>query len=334
MGGSMKRRELIVKLVCSTAWWPLAVRAQQSRKLLSPNLRLGLVDSSAVNAAHNALIERLSELGFVDGANLSIDYDNSLFEQAFMDAAYADMVKRGVDILLASGSERHLSSAVRAAAGRIPIVFLAMDYDPLRSGHVASLARPGGNVTGLFVRQPELAVKRLEMARHALPRARRVALLWDGNIAKEQYDASSAAAASLGFDLQSVEVGSVSYNLPDAVERTARAGVDAVVLASSFLYYESRAGVAQAALELRLPLIAFAREFVEVGALMSYGVSIPGTWRRAADYVARIARGTNPGDLPIEQPTLFELVVNGRTASSLGLNLPPTLLGRADDVIE
>jgi putative ABC transport system substrate-binding protein len=129
-------------------------------------------------------------------------------------------------------------------------------------------------------------------------------------------------------------VGSVNYDLPDAVERAAKAGVDAVILASSFVYYESRAGVAQASLKHRLPLIAFAREFVEVGALLSYGVSIPDTWRRAADYVARIAKGANPGDLPIEQPTRFELVVNGRTASSLGLNLPTDLLGRADELIE
>ena len=326
----MKRRALALGLAAGA--WPVLARGQQSGKPLRSSLRVGLVAIIAISAAQDALIQRLAELGFVEGQNLSFDHENAFPE--FLDAHYANIVKRGADILLAPESEPILKSAVRAAEGRVPVVFVAIDYDPLKSGYVASLARPGANLTGIFVRQPELAIKRLEIVRDALPRARRVALWWDGNVARDQYEASSAAAASLGFDLRSVEVGSVSLDLDHAFNRVAKVGVDAIILSSSSNYFNSRAGIAQAALEQRLPLIAFAREFVEVGALLSYGVSIPSTWRLAADYIAKIARGANPGDLPIQQPTRFELVVNGRTASSLGLNLTPVLLGRADEVIE
>jgi putative tryptophan/tyrosine transport system substrate-binding protein len=331
-GDGMKRRTINLALGLATAWPPLA-RGQQSGQPLPSTLRLGLVDTGAMTPAQDAFIQRLSELGFVSGRNLSIDHDVN-WDDTLLDAAYADIVKRGTDILLAAGSENLLKSALRAAAGRVPVVFVAMDYDPLQSGYVASLARPPGNLTGVFVRQPELAIKRLEIARDALPRARRVALWWHGRVAREQYEASSAAAASFGFDLRPLEVGNVNYNVADAIKRTSEVGAEAIVLASSPAYYNRRAEIALAAREHRLPLIAFAREFVEVGALLSYGVNAQSVWRRAADYVARIARGTHPSDLPIEQPTTFELVINLRTASSLGLSLTPMVFGRADEVIE
>jgi putative tryptophan/tyrosine transport system substrate-binding protein len=328
----MKRRAINLALGLAAGAWPVLARGQQSSKPLRSSLRVGLVAIIEISAAQDALIQRLAELGFVEGQNLSFDHENAFPE--FLDAHYANIVKRGADILLAPESEPILKSAVRAAAGRVPVVFVAIDYDPLKSGYVASLARPGANLTGIFVRQPELAIKRLEIVRDALPRARRVALWWDGNVARDQYEASSAAAASLGFDLRSVEVGSVSDDFAGAIKRTSEIGAEAIVLASSTAYYNSRARISQAVLENRLPLIAFTREFVEVGALLSYGVNIQSLWRRVADYVARIAGGTNPSDLPIEQPTTFELVVNLRTASSLGLSLTPALLTRADELIE
>jgi putative ABC transport system substrate-binding protein len=325
----MKRRAINLALGLAAAAWPSLARGQQSGK----PLRVGLVDFGRIGSAQeDAFIQRLGELGFVEGQNLSFDRDSAFPE--FLDASYANIVKRGADILLAPESEPILKSALRVAAGRVPVVFVAWDYDPLKSGYVASLARPGANLTGIFVRQPELAIKRLEIVRDALPRARRVALWWDGNVARDQYEASSAAAASLGFDLRSVEVGSVSDDFAGAIKRTSEFGAEAIVLASSTAYSNSRALISQAALENRLPLIAFSREFVEVGALLSYGVNIQSVWRRVADYVARIAGGTHPSDLPIEQPTTFELVVNLRTASSLGLSLTPALLGRADEVIQ
>jgi putative tryptophan/tyrosine transport system substrate-binding protein len=335
----MKRRTVNVALGLAAGAWPVLARGQQSGKPLASSLRVGVVDQVIMSFAHAALIQRLGELGFVDGRNLSLDLDVAGYgvttDAAFFDAAYADIVRRGTDILLALGSERILKSALRAAAGRVPVVCVAMDYDPLKSGYVASLARPGANLTGIFVRQPELAIKRLEIARDVLPRARRVALWWDSNVAREQYEASSAAAASLGVDVRSIEMESPStIMLTDAAKRTSEFGAEAIILASSIPFYNGRAGIALSAQELRLPLIAFTREFVEAGALLSYGVNIQRVWRRVADYVARIAGGSNPSDLPIEQPTTFELVVNLRTASSLGLSLTPTLLGRADEVIE
>lgn len=289
----------------------------------------------ATFSAHTALLQRLAGLGFIEGRNLSIELEQiAISDTRLIDAAYADMVKRGADILLALGDERLLKGARLAAAERIPVVFAAMDYDPLKSGYIASLARPAGNLTGLFVRQPELAVKRLQIARDALPRARRVVLIWDGNVALDQFQASARAASSLGLDFQALEAGNVSYNLVDAVRQAVQMGAGAICLASSTPYYHLRAGMALAALEARVPLIAFARDFVEVGALLSYGVNVDGAWARAADYVARIADGMPPSDLPVEQPTRFELVVNGRTASTLGLTLSNALLGQADEVIE
>jgi putative ABC transport system substrate-binding protein len=323
----LKRRAINLALGLAAAAWPPLARGQQSSK----PLRVGLVGVETFNS-ENAFIQRLGELGFVQGRNLSIDREVNFPE--FLDASFASIVKRGTDILLAAGSESVLKSALRAAAGRVPVVCVAMDYDLLKSGYVASLAKPGANLTGIFVRQPELAIKRLEIARDALPKVRRVALWWDGNVAREQYEASFATAASLGVDLRSVEVGSVSYNFTDAIKQTLEIGAEAIVLASSIVYDESRAGISQAALEHRLPLVAFTRGFVEVGALLSYGANDQGVWRRVADYVALIAGGTNPSDLPIELPTTFELVVNLRTASSLGLSLTPALLGRADEVID
>ncbi len=310
----------------------MVAHAQSADKLRS-SLRVGLAGYlTNFSSAQNAFVQRLAELGFVEGRNLSFNSELTFIPN--LDAAYADMVKDGVDILLALGPESALKSARRAAAGRIPVVFIAMDYDPLRSGYVASLARPGGNLTGLFVRQPELGVKRLEFARDALPKARRVALWWDAGVARDQFEVSSAAAPSFNFDLQSVEVGSTSYDFVDAMQRTMKWGAEAIILASSTMYLYSTASFAQFALEQRLPLIAFAREFVESGALLSYGVNVDDVWRRAASYVASIAGGIKPSELPVEQPAKFELVVNLRTASSLGLILTPTLLARADELIE
>jgi putative ABC transport system substrate-binding protein len=316
-----------------TAAWPLGTQAQQPARTLRSGLRLGMVDAGTMSSALSAFLRRLSELGFVEGQNLSVDHEVSRIMK-HLDEAYAEVVKRGVDVLLALGDERLLKSARRAADGRIPVVFVAMDYDPLQAGYVASLAKPAGNLTGLFVRQPDLAVKRLQITRDALPKARRVALVWDANVARDQYQASAAAAASLGFDLRGVEAGQVSFTVDHVIGQAVAQGAEAIVLASSIHYYNGRAGLAQAALEARLPLMAFARQFVEVGAMLSYGIDVDGVWRRAAEYVARIADGTHPSDLPVEQPTRYELVVNGKTAASLGLTLTPALLGRADEVID
>jgi putative ABC transport system substrate-binding protein len=331
----MQRRAIILALGATSAAWPMVAHAQQADKPLRASLRIGLASYMAtMNSTENAaLFQRLAELGFVEGRNLSVNHEYSMFPN--LDAAYADLIKGGADILLALGPEPALKSARRAAAGRVPVVFIAMDYDPLRLGYVASLARPGGNLTGLFVRQPELGVKRLEITRDALPKARRVALWWDANFARDQFEVSSAAAASSGFDLQPVEVGGgFNYNYDDAVRRTTKLGAEAIILASSPVYGNNKGQIAQLALEHGLPLIAYAREFVETSALLSYGINISDVGRQAAGYVARIAGGVKPSELPVEQPTKFELVVNLRTVSSLGLSLTPALLARADEIIE
>jgi putative ABC transport system substrate-binding protein len=258
----MKRRSIILALGATAASWPTVAQAQQADKPHHSSLRVGLAGyyTNGMSSAQNALFQRLAKLGFVEGQNLSVNSGSLWIPN--LDAAYADIIKDGADILLALGPEDALKSARRAAAGRVPVVFIAMDYDPLRSGYVASLARPGGNLTGLFVRQPELGVKRLELTREALPKARRVALWWDARVARDQFEVSSAAAATFNFDLQSVEVGSTSYDFVDAMRRITKLGVEGIILASSLWYFGGAAQIAQLALEHRLPLIAFAREFV------------------------------------------------------------------------
>jgi putative ABC transport system substrate-binding protein len=328
----MKRRAIILGVGATAAASPMVAHAQQADKSRRASLRVGLAGYiTNMSSAQNALFQRLAELGFVEGQNLSVTREMSYLPN--LDATFADLIKDGADILLAY-EEQALKSARRAAAGRVPVVFIAMDYDPLSLGYVASLARPGGNLTGLFVRQPEQGVKRIEITRHALPNARRVALWWDARVARDQFELLSSAAASYDFDVQSVEVGGSSYDFIDAMRRTTKVGAEAIILASSTVYFDSRGQIAQPALEHRLPLIAFAREFVETGALLSYGINVDDVWRQAARYVARIAGGIKPSELPVEQPTKFELVVNLRTASSLGLALTPTLLARADELIE
>ena len=328
----MKRRAIIAALGATAAARPMVTHAQPANAPRRSSLRLGVAyHISDVGTAVTALFERLRELGFVQGSNLVVDSQMSVI--ADLDSIYAEMVKDGADILLALGPEQALKSARRAAGDRIPVVFIAMDYDPFRSGHVASLARPGANLTGLYVRQPELGVKRLEIARDILPNTR-LALWWDTNVARDQFDALSRAAASHGIDLQSIELGGVSYDYAGAIRRTTELGAKAIILASSAHFFSSRGRIAQTTLEHRLPLIAFAREFVETGALLSYGVNVEEVWRQAAGYIVRIARGAKPAELPVEQPTRFQLSINLRTGTTLDLKLRAALLARADEVIE
>jgi putative ABC transport system substrate-binding protein len=237
-------------------------------------------------------------------------------------------------MLFTTGNDISLLSAQVAAAGRIPIVFIAMDYDPVRLGYVSSIARPGANFTGVFVRQPELAAKRVELAHDALPHVRRL-VLWHLAPFREQVDAAANAAQTLGLEVSRVEMnGNPGQSYDGTFKLTAGLGPSAVILPASNTVRVERAVICRMALAQGIPLVASERELVEAGALMSYGVNVDGVYREAADYIDRIARGEKPGDLPIQQPTKFELVVNAGTAKALGLTIPPSILARADEVIE
>ncbi len=300
-------------------------------------LRVGHASTQTLtdgNPARRAFVARMAELGYVEGRNFLYDFVTVAGPSEIV-AGYASTIGRGAGILLAAGSQNALQGAREAAGDRLPIVFMAIDFDPIRSGYVASLARPGGNLTGIFVQQVELAEKRIEMARDALPKARRLALWWD-YASREQAEAAAAAAAAgaRGFEPHLIEASGQPPAFEAAFRRGESLGVEAVIVPASPVFFRERAEIARLALLHRVPLIAAFREFVSAGALFSYGVDLTDAYREAAAYIDRIARGAKPADLPIGQSTKFDLVLNLTTARALDITFSPVLHARADEVIE
>jgi putative ABC transport system substrate-binding protein len=279
-----------------------------------------------------AFEHRLRELGYVEGQNLVIEFRTGEGKAERYPTLAAELVNLSVDVLLASGPEATLRAA-RHATGTIPIVMVAIDYDPVARGYVAGLPRPGGNITGLFFQQLELTGKRLELLKDALPRLTRVAVLWDA-FSADQLPAAEAAAGRLGVQLQPMQLRNPPYAYAEAVSAAAQARVEALLPLMSPVFFRERARLLELVGTHRLPAIYGQREFVEAGGFMAYGVNFSTMYRRAADYVDRILKGAKPADLPVEQPTKFELVVNLRTAKALGLTIPPSVLMRADEIIQ
>jgi putative ABC transport system substrate-binding protein len=323
----MKRREFIT-LLGGTAAWPLTARAQQARL---PTIGfLGAATASAWGSWTAAFEQRLRELGWTEGRTIAIEYRWAEGRPERYAEIAAEFVRRKVDVIVTVGSA---VPAVKQATSVIPIVF-ALAADPVGAGLVASLARPGGNVTGLSNQQSDLAGKRIELLRDVLPNLRRLAIL--GNVGHPEsvleMDEVQAAARTFGIEVAKLEIRRAQDIAPafEALERQA----DALYVVVSALIASNRTRIMTFALSTRLPTIINIREYAEAGALMSYGPRVPDLWRRAADYVDKILRGAKPGDIPVEQPTKFELVINLTTAKALGLDVPPTLLARADEVIE
>jgi putative tryptophan/tyrosine transport system substrate-binding protein len=229
-----------------------------------------------------------------------------------------------------TASEGAVKSAL-AATQTLPIVIAAIDYDPLARGYVASLARPGGNVTGLFSQQIELTEKRLQLLRDALPKLKAATVLWD-SISADQWQAAQRIAPSLGIRLSGIDLGEPPYDY-DRVLGQAALG-DAVLASMTPAIFPDRARLAEALIRHRMASVFGLRQFAEAGGLFSYGTNIDGLYRRAAEFVDRIAKGAKPADLPVEQPTKFELIVNLKTAKAIGVGLSTSLLLRADEVIE
>jgi putative ABC transport system substrate-binding protein len=281
---------------------------------------------------HVAFEERLRELGYLEGRNLTIDFvqDNDPDRLA---AAVGEFARRGVDIIVTGGQDAALKAAITATVARsTPVVFRAVDFDPLATGYIASLSHPGGNLTGVVFEQPELNAKRLDLLTQAAPQITRIILLYDV-ASLDQRDAVTNAASGLGIPLQAIERHSPPYDYEEALAGSDRARGDALMTTSS-AFGGPAAAIAEAALRHRLPYIGVLRRSAEAGALMSYGANISDMFRISADYVDKILKGAKPADLPVQQPTRFELVVNLKTAEALGLTIPPTILARADEVIE
>src|SRR5215467_2199723 len=273
--------------------------------------------------AHVAFEDRLRQLGYVEGRNLRIDFIQGEDLDRF--ASTVPEFARGVDVIVV-GAEAPLKAAI-AAAHSTPVVFRAVDFDPLEKGYIASLAHPGGNLTGVMLQQPELIAKRLDLLRQAVPSIARIVLLYDV-AGEDQRDAATRAASALGVPLRAIELRNPPYDYENALAGTDGGRGDALVMTSSPF---NRPGAAEVALRHRLPSIGIGRG---AGFLMSYGPSLPDMFRISADYVDKILKGAKPADLPVQQPTKFELVINLKTAKALGLTIPPAILARADEVIE
>jgi putative ABC transport system substrate-binding protein len=309
---------------------PLAAQAQQAVKVA----RIGWLGVDPDGASHlrAAFLEGLRDLGYVEGRNLVVEFRYTGRTLERIPAVATELAALGLDVIVAGTTPNAL--AAKHATRSIPIVFAAAS-NPVASGLVTSLARPGGNVTGLSFLDPELVGKQLELLKQALPRISRVAVLWQPGERPEtdMLKGAEVAARALGVRLHFVETGG-----PNDLDRAfseatkARAGALAVVPTGMFLFERRR--LVDLASSHRLPTVWPFREAVDVGGLMSYAPHLPDLFRRAATYVDKILKGARPGDLPVEQPTKFELVINLRTAKALGLTIPPAVLARADRVIE
>jgi putative ABC transport system substrate-binding protein len=295
--------------------------------------RLGMIVPSRPLPGTRAFEEQLRELGYEQGRNLQLDF-LQLFGADIdrVPKMAAELVSRGVDAVLAGGPEAALQSAM-SATRTVPIVMVAIDYDPLARGYVASLARPGGNVTGVFFQQVELTEKRLELLAETVPGLARVVVLWD-RVTSDQFEAAREAARLLKIPVDGVECTGLPYDYDGALAGVDGAHRDVLLPTSSPFFMADRRRLAAVALDHRLPSMFAFREWADAGGLMSYGPSLTGMYRLAAGYVDRIAKGARPADLPVEQPTKFELVVNLKSAQALGLTIPPSILARADEVIE
>jgi putative ABC transport system substrate-binding protein len=325
----MRRREFIKIIAGSAAAWPLAARAQQSMGLPTVGY-MGSATPATQGRWATVFAQRLQELGWADRRNVKVEvrWAEGRSER-FVEIA-AEFVALNVNVIVASGGE---VPAVKQATSTIPIVFAAA-LDPVASGYVASLARPGGNITGLSLQATDTVSKRLAFLREVVPDLRRLAILSNagnpGNVLVTRE--AQGEAHMLGIEVTTSEIiRTEDIRLAfDALKDK----VQALYVVSSPLTITNRVGINTLALGGRLPAIYDEREFVEVGGLISYGADFTNIYRRAADYVDKILRGASPGELPVEQPTKFDLTINLTTAKTLGLRIPDKLLALADEVIE
>ena len=303
----------------------------------APTRRIFFIAGAGARSGPNIATfeDELRQLGYSDGRNIAIDYllrSVDLTPEALTEAITAQ-IARGAQVIIAYGPERTLKAAV-AATRDVPIVMAAVDYDPLAKGYITSLARPGGNITGVFFEQIELAAKRLDLFKEAVPDLRRAVMLWD-KVSADQYEAVHEAATTLDVPTVSLEFHVVPYDYERALaEAGVGPGDGLMVMTSPIFTVADRERLAALALHHRLPSMFVFRESVEAGGLMSYGATGSEMYRLVARYVGRILKGAKPADLPVQQPTTFELVVNLKTATALGLTIPPSILARADEVIE
>jgi len=329
-GACMRRRQFICIVGGAAGTWPLLARAQQPAKLPTIGF-LGTSTSAAWGPWIAAFMQRLRELGWIEGRTIAFEVRWAEGDTERFESIAAELVRLKVDVMVTSGAA---APAAKRMTSAIPIVFM-LAPDPVGTGIVASLARPGNNVTGLSNQSRDLAGKRLELLREVIPDLRSLAVLV--NIANAPGGGAEMAAVKAAARTLDLEIITLEVRRAEEIElvlETLNGKAGAVYVVQDPLFIATRDRISASTLSARLPTMNAAREFVEAGGLMSYGASFPDIFRRAADYVDKILKGAKPGDLPIEQPTKFEVVINQKTARTLGLTLSPTLLTRADEVIE
>ena len=328
----IRRREFITLLGGAAAAWPVAARAQE----VGPVARVGVLgpslDRPGMRVAYPFFLADLRKLGFVEGRNLLVEFRPVEESVPGAFAAANELVAWKADVLFAFGTELALQAAA-AARPPVPIVMGAANFDPIAKGFVQSLARPGGNVTGIILRWPELVVKQIELLQEAFPDRNRLGVLWDTQSA-DQFSAAEHEAKARRLTLRPLKLENPPYDFAAAFRTLAQDDVQMLIVLSSPLFSLQNAQIASLAIEHRLPAMFILKHFVEAGGLMSYGVDFAPLMRRAASFVAKILRGAKAADLPVEQATHFEFVLNLKTAKAMGLTLLTSTLLRADEVIE
>jgi len=320
--------KIFIWLLATVLLTTASAEAQQTGEVRRVGF-LGGSSPSFYSARIEAFRRGLQELGHIEGKNILIAYRFAEGKDDRLPSLVAELVRLKVEVIVTGG--RTPTRAAKEATATIPIVMTVIG-DPVGEGFVSSLARPGGNITGLTQLSPELSGKRLELLKETIPRVTRVAVLSDPTTAKVTMKAVEAAAQTLAVQLQFLEVRGPK-DIETAFQAASKGRADAVLGLTSPFFTSHRKQLADLAVKSRLPAIYSIPEYVEDGALMSYGVSIPDLFRRAATYVDKILKGTKPADLPVEQPTKFEFVINLKAAKQIGVTIPPNVLARADKVI-
>jgi putative tryptophan/tyrosine transport system substrate-binding protein len=327
----MKQIAGLLAMVVILATWAVVAEAQQPKKVARIAFLFGLSPSVSRDRME-AFRQGLTELGYAEGKNIVIEYRWAAGKIERLPALMAELVRLNVDVIVTAGPSPTRSA--KEATATIPIV-MAWDYDPVGNGFVASLARPGGNITGLSTLAPEISGKQLELLKEILPKLSRVAVLGTSTVPgnAEALRATELAAKTLTVRLQYLDIRD-PQEIEPAFEAARGGRAEAVLALASRVLFSQRTQIANLAVKRRLPVVYGEREHVEAGGLMTYGVSINDLFRRAATYVDKILKGAEPAELPVEQPTRFELVINLKTAMQIGLTIPPHVLARADRVIK
>jgi putative tryptophan/tyrosine transport system substrate-binding protein len=328
----MRRRAFISLLGGAAATWPSVARAQVADAIA----RVGFFGADrrtpASAASFQAFLDEMQLLGFQNGRNALVEFRRLEQDLPALSADVAELVRWNANVLVTQGTEPALQAAL-GAPRPLPIVMIATNFDPFASGYVKSLARPSSNITGLFLRQTELAEKQTELLLEAVPDKRRLGIPWDA-ISIAQFGAAERRAKAFGLQVHSVELDTPPYDFDAVFRALAEASPQMLLVLSSPHFTLSRSRIAELAISYRLPTMFIFKTYVEAGGLLSYGADYIAMHRQAAAQVVKILRGAKPGDIPIEQPNRFEFIVNLKTAKAIGVELPTSILLRADEVIE